>query len=258
MLAEKSFGPFGSRARSGRPRDASAVALLGSFAGSLLFPFFPISGRTALRIKIAAILHAPAFDPVLLFSALASWYAAGLMLRAAGVGKSRISIGLALAPLAVQLFVIYHTPWIAIVLGAVAGTLLASALSQPAAGGALVILMIVVRGLQPFHLARSARPFLWIPFGGFLAMDWAAGVALIFQKVFYYGSAIWLLRGAGVRPRTAAASVALVLACLEGVQIFIPAHTPEITDPLLALLLGFGIAALNSSRGTGKRSRSPG
>jgi VanZ family protein len=258
MLAERSFGPFGLRGRSRRPRDASAVALLGSLAGSLLFPLFPISGRTALRIKIAAILHGPVLDPVLFFSALSSWYAAGLMMRAAGFGKSRISIGLAIAPLAIQLFVIHHEPWIAIVLGAVAGALLASTLPQATPAAVLVILMIVVRGLQPFHLARSAQPFTWIPFGGFLAMDWATGVAVIFQKIFYYGVAIWLLRSAGLRLRIATTAVALVLACVEGVQIFIPTHTAEITDPLLALLLGFGIAALSPSRGKEIRFRSLG
>jgi len=258
MLAEEYFGPFGLRARSGKPRDASAVALLGSFAAALLFPFFPISGRAALRIKITAILHGPVLDPVLLLSALSSWYAAGLMMRAAGFGKSRISIGLALAPLMIQLFIIHHEPWIAVVLGAIAGALLAFALPRPAPAAALVTLMIVVRGLQPFHFAGSAQPFLWIPFGGFLAMDWAAGVTLIFQKIFYYGAAVWLLRAAGVRLRTATTTVALVLACLEAVQTFIPAHTAEITDPLLGLLLGFGIAALNPSRGREIRFRSPG
>jgi VanZ family protein len=258
LLAERSFGPFGLRARSGRPRDASAVALLGSFAASLLFPLFPISGRSVLRMKIAAILHGPVFDPVLLSSALASWYAAGLMLRVAGIGKSRAWISLALAPLVVQLFVIHHEPWIAIVLGAVAGALLAAILPQAAPAAALITAMIVVRGLQPFQFGHSAQRFLWIPFGGFLAMDWAAGVALIFQKIFYYGAAVWLLRAAGVRLPTATATIAVVLACLEAAQIFIPTHTAEITDPLLALLLGFGIAALSPSRGTEIRFRSPG
>jgi hypothetical protein len=118
--------------------------------------------------------------------------------------------------------------------------------------------MIIVRGLQPFHFAGFAQPFLWIPFGGFLKMDWTTGIALIFQKIFYYGAAIWLLRAAGIRLRTATIAVTLVLACLEGIQTFIPAHTAEITDPVLALLLGFGIAALNPSRGKEIRSRSPG
>ena len=257
-LAERSFGPFGLRPRSGKPRDASAVALLGSFVASLLFPLFPVFGRTALRIKIAALLHGPVLDPVLFFSALASWYAVGLMIRAAGFGKSVTSIGLAFAPLALQLFIVHHEPWIAVVLGAIAGTLLASTLRQAAVASALVTPMIVVRGVQPFHFARSAQPFLWIPFGGFLAMDWVTGVEVIFQKIFYYGGAIWLLRAAGIRLRNATLAVTLLLACLEGIQIFIPAHTAEITDPLLALLLGFGIAALSPSRGKEIRSRSPG
>lgn len=259
MLAERSFGPFGSRARPGKPRDASAVALLGIFAASLLFPLFPISGRTVLRMKIAAILHGPVLDPILLLSALSSWYAAGLMMRAAGIGKSRISIGLTLAPLLVQLFVIRHDPWIAVVLGAIAGALLASALPHAAPAAALVSLMIVVRGLEPFHFAGIAQPFQWVPFGGFLRMDdWTTGVALVLQKVFYYGAAIWLLRAAGLRLRIATAAVAFVLACLEAIQTFIPPHTPETTDPLLALLVGFGIAAFNPFRGRGIRFRSPG
>ena len=256
MLAEKSFGAFELRARRARLRDASAIALLGAFAASLLFPLFPISGTTALRVKIAAILYGPVLDPVLLFSALSSWYAAGLMIRAAGFGKSRIWIALALAPLLIQLFVIHHEPWIAVVLGAIAGAFLASAFPHPSPVAALVILMTVVRALQPFHFARFAQPFTWIPFGGFLKMDWATGIALIFQKIFYYGSAIWLLRAAGVRLRAATGAVTLMLACLEGIQIFIPAHTAEITDPLLAILLGFGIAALNPSREKDIRSRS--
>jgi glycopeptide antibiotics resistance protein len=258
MLAERAFGPFGLRVRSGKPRDASALALLGSFVASLLFPLFPVFGRTALRIKIAAILHGPVFDPVLFFSALASWYAAGLMMRAAGVGKPVTSIGLALAPLALQVFIVHHEPWIAVVVGAIAGAVLACTLRPAAPAAGLVMLMIVVRGLQPFHFARSAQPFLWIPFGGFLAMDWATGVDIIFQKIFYYGSAVWLLCAAGVRLRTATFAVTFLLACLEGVQILIPAHTAEITDPLLALLLGFGIAALSPFRGKEIRSRSQG
>jgi hypothetical protein len=234
------------------------VALLGSFAASLLFPFFPISGRAALRMKLAVILHGPVLDPVLLLSALSSWYAAGLMMRAAGLGKSRMSMALVLSPLVIQLFVIYHAPSFAIVLGAIVGALLAFVLPQAAPAAAAVILMIVVRGLQPFHLASSAQPFLWIPFGGFLRMDWANGIALIFQKIFYYGAAIWLLRAAGVRLPIATTVMTLVLACLEAIQIWIPVHTPEITDPLLALLLGFGIAALNPSREREIRSRSQG
>src|SRR6185437_3115383 len=113
--------------------------------------------------------------------------------------KSRMSMALALAPLMIQLFVIRHEPWIAIILGAIAGAFLASTLSQAAPAAALVTLMIVVRGVQPWHFASSVQPFLWVPFGGFLKMDWATGIALIFQKIFYYGAAIWLLRTAGIR-----------------------------------------------------------
>jgi hypothetical protein len=95
-------------------------------------------------------------------------------------------------------------------------------------------------------------------------MDWERGALVILEKVFFYGAAIWLLRAARVRLWRASTVVALVLAAIEAVQTHMPKHTPEITDPLLALFLGFAIAlltprvALTASRGTEIRSRSRG
>jgi glycopeptide antibiotics resistance protein len=250
--------PLTSRAALRKPRDTSAIVLVGCFAASLLFPLFPISGRAALHAKIVAILHGPILNPIVLISAISSWYAAGLMMRAGGFGRSKAAAAALLLPLGAQLFIIHHEPWIATVFGAIIGAAFAVAFPPaPAFGAAAVLFMIVVRGLAPFRFASTPQSFLWVPFSGFLAMDWATGVALIFQKAFYYGAAIWLLRFAGVRIRNAAVATSFLLACLEAIQVFLPAHTAEITDPLLALLLGFGIAALNPSRGKEKRFRSP-
>ncbi|HWE50022.1 MAG TPA: VanZ family protein, partial [Bryobacteraceae bacterium] len=82
-------GPLTLRAQARKRQDTSAVVLVGCFAASLLFPLFPISGRSALHTKIVAILHGPILNPVVLMSAISSWYAAGMMMRAAGFGRSR-------------------------------------------------------------------------------------------------------------------------------------------------------------------------
>jgi len=57
------------------------------------------------------------------------------------------------------------------------------------------------------------------------------------RKCFWYGSAIWLLRGAGWRLARAAVAMALLLGAIEVIQIHLPGRVAEITDPLLALIL---------------------
>jgi hypothetical protein len=68
---------------------------------------------------------------------------------------------------------------------------------------------------------------------------------LLIEKVFYYGTAIWLLRAAGIRLVLSVILVAAVLASIEIVQIHLPGRTPEITDPILAVLMGFVLAMLS-------------
>jgi hypothetical protein len=71
---------------------------------------------------------------------------------------------------------------------------------------------------------------------------------------FYYGTAIWLLRAAGLRLAPSVLLVTAMLASIEIVQIHLPGRVPETTDPVLAILLGFVLAIL--SRETGKRFQS--
>ena len=54
---------------------------------------------------------------------------------------------------------------------------------------------------------------------------------------------VWLLRDSGLRMRYAAAAAAIILAAIEVTQMYLPGRTPEVTDPLLALILAwvFGV-----------------
>ncbi len=268
-MFEGVVGTVGARLAARRKRDASALMLLAVLAAWLLFPFFPVPGRAAMMEKLRAMAteHSP-FDPALLLPAIAIWYAAGLMIRAAGMRRKWLWAGLSLAPLGAELLIVHLVPWPATIIGAALGAVLAVFPPVAVAGAIAVILMTVMRGLAPFHFAGTPQPFLWIPFEGFLSMDWETGVSVLLQKVFFYGAAIWLLREAGLRLGWTAVLVATMLGAIEAVQVYIPAHTPEITDPLLALLLAFGIGALSPvrartvsrmraspSRGTGTRSQ---
>ena len=112
--------------------------------------------------------------------------------------------------------------------------------------GLVFLLILLIRGLAPFHFQAEANHFNWIPFAGFLGTEWQSGILVFLEKGFYYGSAIWLSRRAAFNPWQTPMVVAAILAAIEIFQIHLPGRTAEITDPLLALILGFGMKVLAS------------
>ena len=114
--------------------------------------------------------------------------------------------------------------------------------------------ILILRGLSPFRFMSATTDFVWTPFSGMLQMDWQSAILVLLEKIFYYASAIWLLRAAGLRLLHAAGVVAAILAAIEIAQTQLPGRTPETADPILAILIGFVLLTL--SRETGKRSRS--
>ena len=104
------------------------------------------------------------------------------------------------------------------------------------AAGFLVLLL--ASGLAPYHLQAHGTAFHWIPFHAMFQADWIVGLPIFLEKSFYYGAAIWLLHRAGVGFAAATTFVAAVLAFIEVTQRFLPGRTPEITDPVIAVILG--------------------
>ena len=220
--------------------DRASLALLFGGVAYLFFPLFPVLGRRATYQKIGIFLHS-GYSPVTVASAAACWFAAGLLLTAASREPARLWLAISLLAIPAEILIVFRQPVIAELAGATIGFVLFAVLGRrlPASVPALFfLLLLIVRGLAPFHFQTNPTAFSWTPFGGFLAMDWRPGMVILLEKLFYYGAAIWLLRAAGLRLLWAAPLVAAVLAGLELVQRWLPGRTPEITDPLLALLMG--------------------
>ena len=116
---------------------------------------------------------------------------------------------------------------------------------RPAVVGGLIVSLLIVRGLAPYHWSPIANPFSWVPFGGFLGAPWDFGLLTLLQKSFWYGSAVWLLRAAGWRLARAAIVLAVLLGAIEVIQVHLPGRVAEITDPLLALLLALTFGLLD-------------
>ena len=235
-----------------RPRDRCAVALLFCWAASLVFPLFPVMWLTVWRAKISAFVDAPVVNPAGVLLTAASWFAAGSLLAAAGVRSPRKWLTYLLVLVPAQFAIMNRFPAPSDFIGAAAGAVLfyffgASQGADPIAGAALLF-ALAVSGLAPFHFEARSQGFSWIPFGGFLNTDWQAGIQILLTKLFGYGASIWLLHRGGLGLLRATALVAVVLAGIEIIQTHTAGHVAEITDPLLALLLGAGLTVLHRFR----------
>jgi VanZ family protein len=237
ILFERIGGPVRVHVPGGR--DRAALGLLFCWVASLLFPLFPETSLPSMRSKLFLFVYSAWLSPLPLISSAACWYAAGLMMR------SRVWLALSLLLIPAQLLVVTRQPLAVQLVGAIAGTAAFAATGRrwlrwfawsfPG--------LLAIRGLAPFHLSFP-QFFFWMPFSAFLGMEWQAAIGLMLEKLFYYGAAIWLMRQAGVRWAFAIGGVCVLLAAIEATQVYLPGRTPEVTDPLLALLAGFGLHRL--------------
>jgi len=236
--------------------DRVALALLFCRAASLLFPLFPITSLPALLHQATLFVQGPWLPPIPFLSAVVAWLVTGRLFHAAGVRSADFCLGIMLLlVLPAQFVIIDRHPAPADFLAAIAGFLLYFSIGRVPgrekwwALGFLAL--ILIRGLAPFYFATSGpQNFIWIPFEPLLSMNWQAGMYILLEKTFYYGTAIWMIRAAGLRWFVAAAAVAAVLAAIEAVQVWLPGRTPEVTDPLMALLIGGGLRVMSAERFT--------
>lgn len=238
VLAGVSAGYIHFQSTRERKVDPAAASLLVVMGAWLLFPYFPIFGRTALYGKIAVLRSAPVIEPLRLASMAALWLLAGHLLKAVSFRWAVPVLAAATLLIPAQLLILGRQPVLSDFAGAAAGCLLFAFGTPPLASALFLITVVLVRGLMPGVEGSGIRRFSWLPFGGFLNQDWQPAVFTLIEKVVYYGGALWSLRQAGMNAVAATAGVAVALAALEAAQTAIPGRTPEITDPIVAILLG--------------------
>jgi VanZ family protein len=227
---------------------SAAVLLLLVWAVAQLYPFFPDIGIWHLRQEFVLLLHNPRFSLVETAGDCAEWFAVGLALN--------------------TVFAHMRTSWLAVAMLCVPAQLMIAdrALTAPEIAGALIALTlwhfvrvesrprwcawmlgfaILLRQLEPFYFLAVPQPFSWVPFQATLLADRLDAAVVIARKTFDYGAAIWALRYAGVPLVWAGLAIAALLGATEAIQTYLPGRSPEITDPLLALLLTLVLRALS-------------
>ena len=74
------------------------------------------------------------------------------------------------------------------------------------------------------------------------------------EKFFLYGAAIWLLTRAGLRLGTATLLIALTLFVTSQAERFLPGRSAEVTDAIMALLIGAIFALIRNEPNNARES----
>ncbi len=233
------------------------LALAATWVVYRWYPLVPTLDLQNVKNAFKPLLVSPELNVPRLFTHLVAWSAWMWLLIRSGlfagrswlVGLSAVSVVL-LQPLFVSG---------SLSVSAVAGLGLALCLLpwlRHYEAGTVVILMLLaallVEGLRPFTFNAYPREFLWLPFAGFLGGSMELNLLNLFEKVFLYGALIYAMRANGLRWGTAGLIAALWLGMIEGIQVWLPGRTPEITDPLLALMLAYAMSRVKG-QGVGAR-----
>ena len=228
--------------RKFRPRPF-VIFLLACWAGYRLFPYVPVIDLHKYLQAVRPLITGNGISLVDSFRHFASWLAIALLLeKLTGSAWSRRAV------------------WIVFV--AVTGArifILDIVLSRPEVVGGLLALLwwmflstwrfrlpivtilfavgVVVRGLIPFQFHSPPHPLAWVPFGGFLKGSLEINLLSLFEKVFLYGTMVWLSVRAGIRWMVATFLGAVLVFAIRLVQTFLPDRSADLTDVILVLLV---------------------
>lgn len=120
-----------------------------------------------------------------------------------------------------------------------------------------LVLAYAVAALAPFEFAGSPNAFNWVPFGDSLHGSMLLNARALASSVLVFAGVAWLARDAGGSARGAGIGLAILALILELAQIYVRGRSPGVTEPLLALLVGFVIHALPAERPRPQRRVAP-
>ncbi len=231
--------------------DRFALGLLGLWLAARLTPFVPSLDWQLIKDSLKPLLLHPQWDWDRILVQTALWGVAARAWWTVWEGHWRLTLWslLVISVFALEAVIVANVVTLPSVLGAGLGTLLwAGVLARRANGNTplalLLMLALLVQGLTPFQLRPEPVPFGWLPMQGFLSALSLFNVGVLLAKAYFYGALLWILQRDGASLRFATTLTVLLTFAVEWAQTYLAAHTPEITDPLIALLMAWLYHAL--------------
>lgn len=157
-----------------------------------------------------------------------------------------------LGMLAGKFFIINQAPGLPVVLGIVAGAAVWRGIDQIAARPRLWTLLVIATGsyllhaIWPLQWSDSPSAMRWLPFASSLSGSIEAVVTSLAFECLCFGAIIWSAARNGAAVGGMTACTAILAFAGEWTQRYLPTRTSEITSVLLALGIGWLIAALGN------------
>jgi VanZ family protein len=236
--------------------------ILAAWAGYQLFPFVPSLDVHEKWVAVRPLFANPHLTFFGLFRYTASWAVICALLEAI-VGRNR---SLRLFPVIAPGFIAAKfliggsiITWDQLI-GAVAAFVLWFGWRSLSRARVIVLcgflgLYVLSWRLEPFRFAQTAGAFNWIPFSSMMHGSIEVNIRSFLEKAFFYGSLIWLLTLTGLRLRTAAITVALLLLVTSMAEVFLPGRSADTTDAAMVLITAAIAALLMGRKSQSERSR---
>ena len=236
-------------------RDLFISLLLAAFVAARLYPYVPVIDLHKYWHAIRPLLSSPIPGIDEIFLRTIVWTAVYYILQTLFSGKKAIAAFLAVTVLVFggQILVADIELRVGELLGAALALVIGiplirlRALSAPLLG-LLFAAAVTIERLQPFNFGLTTRGLTWVPFASIVGGSPERGMLSMLEKSFLYGTFIWLLTEAGLPRWCATVGVALLLLLCGFAEPYLPGRSAEITDTVLALMLGGGMSLLAHPR----------
>ncbi len=236
-------------ALSGVLRHPVATALLLSWAGYRLAPFAPVFDPGKWAAAFAPLVEGGWWSPAAILPHALAWLVLALAAERIAAGRARRVVTIAMLVVLAgrvlftgMLLEPAELAGMAIAL-ALAGLLLRLPVERAASLlAAALIVLIAIQGLSPFDFQLAQDRFALVPFGESLTHYRATNLPDMFLRCYSYGALVWLLARSGLSVVPATMLGAGIVFSVELLQTWLPGHTADVTDPLLAIAAGGLIA----------------
>jgi hypothetical protein len=219
------------------------LILLIMWAGDRLYPYVPVANLHSAQEIVAPLLVPMVADPLGTARAAVRWLMVAYLAETLGGWRWAQLFGLfVLGEFAGRVLIAGHALSQPDLLGAVAAFALWLVLRHVAFGRLLLVaafaaLVVVVR-LAPFDFVGLPHDFGWLPFQSLMNGSTAQLVRGIFSDAFLYGGLIWLLTRLRLSFAAATTLTVVLVLLIAGAQAWTSGPSGEITDALVAALIG--------------------